>query len=305
MLSLNYYIKNPRHFLLGLMKKLNFLFTDKLYIRLNFYLEMGKWPNLSNPQTYNEKLQWLKLYDRRPEYTMMADKYAAKEHVAKLVGNQYVIPTIGVWDKPEEIDWEKLPNQFVLKTTHGGGNEGVVVCKDKATFNRIAACDKLRKSLNQDLYSILREWQYKNIKKRIIAEEYKEDSKTHSLDDYKFFCFDGEVKALFVATGRQEYNEPRFDYYDAEFNHLDLIQYHPMSGKIIPKPVSFEEMKNLARVLSKGLPAVRIDLYEVDGKVFFGEYTFTHHGGNVPFHPEKWDYIFGSWISLPNKYKIG
>lgn len=270
---------------------------------MDYYFGMGKWPNLSSPQTFNEKLQWLKLYDRRPEYTMMVDKYAVKEYVANLVGKQYVIPTIGVWNSPEEIDWDILPNQFVLKTTHGGGNEGVVVCKDKTTFNRSVACDKLRKSLNQDLYKIHREWQYKDVKKRIIAEEYKEDSKTHSLDDFKFFCFDGEVKALFVATGRQEYDEPRFDYYDANFNHLDLIQHHPMSGKNIPKPKSFEEMIKVAQVLSKGLPAVRIDLYEVDGRVFFGEYTFTHHGGHVPFHPEKWDYTFGSWITLPPKYR--
>ena len=301
MLSLSYYIKNPRIFLLGLLKKCNYFFPDKFYVRLNYYLEMGKWPNLSNPQTYNEKLQWLKLYDRRPEYTMMVDKYAVKKYVAKLVGEQYVIPTIGVWNSPEEIDWDNLPCQFVLKTTHGGGNEGVVVCKDKSTFDRSAACEKLRKSLKQDLYKIHREWQYKGVRKRIIAEEYKEDSKTHSLDDYKFFCFNGEVKALFVATGRQEYDEPRFDYFDADFNHLDLIQHHPMSGKIITKPISFGEMKKVAQVLSKGLPSVRIDLYEVDGKVYFGEYTFTHHGGLVPFHPEKWDYTFGSWITLPSK----
>lgn len=299
--SFYYFLCHPRSLMMGILKKINFLFSDKLYIQLVYYLEMRKWPNLTNPQTYNEKLQWLKLYDRRPEYSMMVDKHAVKSYVSSLIGEEYIIPTIGVWNDPKEIEWEKLPKQFVLKTTHGGGNTGVVVCKDKSVFDRETAIVKLEKSLSQDLYKILREWQYKDVPKRIIAEEYKEDSKTHSLDDYKFFCFDGEVKALFVATGRQEYAEPRFDYFDAEFNHLDIVQHHPMSGKNIQKPVSFDKMKWMAEKLSKGIPAVRVDLYEVDGKVYFGEYTFTHHGGIVPFTPEKWDYVFGSWISLPQK----
>ncbi len=296
-------MQNPRSLLIGIIKKINFLFPDKLYIQLFYYFQMQRWLRLSPPRTYNEKLQWLKLYDRRPEYTMMVDKYSVKKYVANLIGEEYVIPTIGVWNKPEDIEWEKLPNQFVLKTTHAGGNEGVVVCKDKDSFDKEVAIEKLKKSMSKDLYKVLREWQYRDVPKRIIAEEYKEDSKTHALDDFKFFCFDGEVKALFIATGRQEYEEPRFDYFDADFNHLDLIQHHPMSGKEIEKPATFEKMKQIAMKLSKGIPAVRVDLYEVDGKVYFGEYTFTHHGGFVPFYPEKWDYVFGSWIKLPSKYK--
>ena len=272
---------------------------DKLYIQILFRLKMGRRLNLKNPQTFSEKLQWLKLYNRRPEYTRMVDKAAVKEYVASLIGNDNIIPTIGVWDRPEEIDWDKLPNQFVLKTTHGGGNSGVVICKDKATFNRQKAVEKLSRSMRQDIYYSLKEWPYKNVPHRIIAEEYiKPSNNSNDLPDYKFFCFDGKVKALFVGTDRQSGNV-KFDYYDSDFNHLDLKQVHPMSGIELPKPENFNEMKSIASVLSKGIPHVRVDLYNVNGKIYFGEMTFYHHGGIVPFHPDKWDYIFGQWIKLP------
>lgn len=259
---------------------------------------MGKRLNLKEPKTYNEKIQWLKLYNRKSEYTMMVDKYAVKEYVANIIGEEHVIPTLGIWDKPEEIDFDKLPSQFVLKTTHGGGNTGVIVCKDKMKLNKEDAIKRLNKSIHQDLFKSLREWPYKNVKRRILAEAYMEDSETKELRDYKFFAFDGKVKALFIATDRGS-GDVKFDYFDAEFNHLDLIQQHPMSGKTIQKPECFEEMKAIAEKLSVGIPHVRVDLYEVNGKVYFGEFTFSHHGGCVPFHPEEWDYKFGSWIKLP------
>lgn len=271
---------------------------DKQYLQIYYFLKMGKRLNLKEPKTYNEKIQWLKLYNRKSEYTMMVDKYAVKEYVANIIGEEHVIPTLGFWDKPEEIDFDKLPSQFVLKTTHGGGNSGVIVCKDKMKLNKEDAIKRLNKSMHQDLFKSLREWPYKNVKRRILAEAYMEDSETKELRDYKFFAFDGEVKALFIATDRGS-GDVKFDYFDAEFNHLDLIQQHPMSGKTIQKPECFEEMKAIAEKLSVGIPHVRVDLYEVNGKVYFGEFTFSHHGGCVPFHPEEWDYKFGSWIKLP------
>ena len=271
---------------------------DKPYLQIIFLLKMGKVLHLKHPKTYNEKLQWLKLYNRRPEYTKMVDKYAVKDYVAGIVGKEYVIPTLGLWDKPEDIDFDCLPDQFVLKTTHGGGNTGVIVCKDKSNLDRADAIRRLSKSLKQDLFKSLREWPYKNVKKRILAEVYMEDTQTKELRDYKFFAFDGEVKALFIATDRGSGNV-KFDYFDENFNHLDLVQQHPMSGLDIQKPSCFEEMKEIAKKLSVGLPHVRVDLYEVNGKVYFGEYTFSHHGGCVPFYPKKWDYEFGSWIKLP------
>lgn len=276
---------------------------DELYIRILFRLRMGYSLDLKTPRTFSEKLQWLKLYDRRPEYTQMVDKAAVKDYVTAIIGQEYIIPTIGVWDKPEDIEWEKLPDQFVLKTTHGGGNSGVVICRDKTTFDRHAALKKLSDSMQQDIYYKLKEWPYKNVPRRIIAEEYIQPQEgTNDLPDYKFFCFDGEVKALFIGTERST-GDVKFDYFDADFNHLDLIQTHALSGKVFNKPDNFDKMKELASKLSEGIPNIRIDLYNVDGKIYFGEMTFYHHGGIVPFHPESWDYEFGSWINLPNEAK--
>lgn len=281
-----------------LVMKTGFLLSDETYLKILFPLKMGYSLNLKNPKTYSEKLMWLKLYDHNPKYTTLVDKYAVKEHVANLIGSQYVIPTLGVWDRPEQIDWNSLPNQFVLKTTHGGGNSGVVICKDINAFDKGKAIAKLNKSLKQDIFRTLREWPYKNVPRRIIAEVYMEDKTYNELRDYKFFCFNGKVKALFIATDRGSGNV-KFDFFDADYNHLNLVQSHPMSGLTIPKPEKFEEMKAISATLSKGIPHVRIDLYEANGHVYFGEYTFFHHGGCVPFHPRQWDDVFGSWIDLP------
>lgn len=288
--------------ILKLAMKTNFLLSDEAYLKLIFRLKMGYKLDLNNPKTFSEKLTWLKLYDHNPDYIQLVDKYAVKDIVAQKIGPEHVIPTLGVWNRPEDIDWDALPNSFVLKTTHGGGNTGVVICKDKAVFDRQKAVDSLNRSLKQDIYRTLREWPYKGVPRRIIAEKYI-DGENNDLPDYKFFCFDGEVKALFIGTERQTGNV-KFDYFDADFNHLDLVQLHPMSGKDIKKPDCFEGMKRIASELSKGIPHVRIDLYEVKGHVFFGEYTFYHHGGCVPFHPQKWDDVFGSWIKLPQFRRV-
>lgn len=293
------WIKQPKRFFNGLLLACSSWLPDRLYLSCLVRTSCGYWPKWKNPRTYNEKLNWLKLYDRRPEYTMMVDKYAVKDYVAGIIGRDYEIPTLGVWDKPEQIEWDKLPNQFVLKTTHGGGNEGVVICKDKNAFNKEAAIMKLNKSLRQDIYSRLREWPYKNVPRRIVAEKFIE-GENGDLPDYKFFAFDGVVRALFIGSERGS-GDVKFDYFDADFNHLDLVQYHPMSGRDIPKPENFEEMKEIASKLSKGIPNVRVDLYNVKGKIYFGELTFFHHGGVTPFHPQEWDYTFGSWITLPEK----
>lgn len=281
--------------------RLTRLLPDKPYLCLKFYKEFGRFPNWKNPQTFSEKLQWLKLYDRKPEYTTMVDKYAVKKFVANIIGEEYVIPTIGVWDRPEDIEWDKLPNQFVLKTTHGGGNDGVVICQDKATFNKQHAIDLLNKDLKSDLYVVWREWPYKNVPKRILAEKYIEpNSETKDLSDYKFFCFDGEVKGLFVATERQNPNEEvKFDFFDEKYKHLPLRQGHDHAKVIPPKPKNFELMKQLAEKLSKGIPHVRVDFYDIGDKVLFGEMTFFHFSGLVKFEPEEWDYKFGEWLKLP------
>ncbi len=284
-----------------LLQRFGTWLPDRPYISLLFHLRMGRRLNLKAPQCYSDKIQWLKLYDRRPEYTIMVDKYAVKEYVAGIVGDEYIIPTLGVWNNPDEIEWDKLPKSFVLKTTHGGGNTGVVICKDKSTLDKEKTIAMLKRSIKQDIYKTLREWPYKGVPKRIIAEKLIEpELGSNDIPDYKFFCFDGVVKALFIGTDRSS-GDVKFDYFDSDFNHLDLVQVHPMSGKSFEKPKKFEEMKDVASKLSKGIPHVRVDLYNVNGQIYFGELTFYHHGGVTPFHPDSWDYKFGSWLVLPNK----
>lgn len=294
--KLPFYRKYP----LALLEKMAAIVPvpDKTYLHLKYYFRMGKCLNLKNPKSFNEKLQWLKLYGRRPIDTTLSDKYAVKEYIAKAIGEQYVIPLIGVWDKFEDIDFSKLPNQFVLKCTHDSG--GVVICKDKASFNKEAARKVIEFGMKHNFYIYSREKAYRDIPRRIIAEEYREDSKTKELRDYKFFCFDGEPKTLFIASDRQvKGEETKFDFFDMDYNHLPFTNGHP-NAKVYPeKPVCFDEMKTLAAKLSKGIPHVRVDFYEVDGHVYFGEMTYSHWGGMTPFEPEEWDYTFGSWIKLP------
>lgn len=270
---------------------------DETFLRKVYKLHFGKELNLENPKTFNEKLQWLKLHDRKPEYTRMVDKYEAKKYVAEKIGEQYTIPTLGVWDKFDEIDFDSLPNQFVLKCTHDSG--GLVVCKDKTKLDIPTAKKKINKHLKRKYFYIWREWPYKNVKPRIIAEKYMEDEKTTELRDYKIFCFNGEAKLLFIATDRQtEGEETKFDFFDMEFNHLPFTNGHP-NAKIPPeKPVCFDEMRELAEKLSAGIPHLRVDFYEVNGRVYFGELTFSHWSGMTPFDPPEWDEKLGNWITL-------
>lgn len=276
---------------------------DERYIRRVFKITMGKDLNLEDPKTYSEKLQWMKLYDRNPLYTSLVDKHEVKSLIAAKIGPEFIIPTLGVWDDFDEIDFEKLPDRFVLKCTHDSG--GLVICKDKGSLNVDKIKKKINKCLKHSYFWGDREWPYKNIRPRIIAEQYMEDSQTEELRDYKFFCFNGVVKALFIATDRYKgEHETKFDFFDENYNHLPFTNGHPNADVIPQKPKCFEEMKRIAAVLSEGIPQVRVDLYEVDGKVYFGEMTFFHWSGHMPFEPEEWDYIFGSWIDLPKKNKM-
>lgn len=272
---------------------------DKVYLHLKYYFRMGKRLHLKNPKTFNEKLQWLKLYGRRPIDTVLADKYAVKEYITKTIGAEYVIPLLGVWNKFDDIDFDKLPNQFVLKCTHDSG--GVVICKDKSSFNIESARKIINYGLNHNFYVFSREKAYKDIPKRIIAEEYKEDSAKGDLRDYKFFCFNGVPKIMFIASDRQKEKGKgiKFDFFDMEFNHLPFINGHPNADEPPQKPLKFEVMKALAAKLSVGIPHVRVDFYEVNEQVYFGEMTYSHFGGVTPFEPEEWDKILGDWIELP------
>ena len=272
--------------------------SDKTFIKIEYRNRMRKKLNLKTPQTFNEKLQWLKIYDRKPIYTTMVDKYEVKNYVADKIGDEYIIPTLGVWDSFDEIDFDSLPDQFVLKCTHDSG--GLVICKDKSKLNKEKAKKKIELSLNRNYYYHGREWAYKDVKPRVIAEKYMEDKNSKDLKDYKFFCFDGKVKAMFIATDRFTHGvETKFDFYDTNFEHLPFTNGHPNAECVIEKPKHFEKMKELAEILSKGIPQIRVDFYEIDDEVYFGELTFFHWSGMVPFVPEKWDYVFGEWIELP------
>ncbi len=270
---------------------------DELYIKMCYRAAFNNWPNLDYPVTFNEKLNWLKLHDRKPIYTTMVDKYEAKKYVADIIGGEYIIPTLGVWNNFDDIDFEKLPDRFVLKCTHDSG--GVIICHDKKKLDKGMARKVIEKSLKRKFYYVAREWPYKNVKPRIIAEKYMEDDITKELRDYKIFTFNGVAKALFIATERQvEGEETKFDFFDMDFNHLSLTNGHPCAKKHPAIPSTINTMKLLAEKLSKGIPHLRVDFYEVNGKVYFGELTFSHWGGFVPFEPNSWDKKFGDWINI-------
>lgn len=285
---------------MSLKRKIGSLFPDKLYLQMQFARRMKSHLNLKDPKSFNEKLQWLKLYDRRPEYTIMVDKYAVRKYIADTIGEEHLIPLLGVWDSPDMIDFDALPNQFVLKCNHNSGI-GMCICKDKSMLDIEKVKNDLWKGLKQDFFLNGREWPYKDVPRKIIAEKYMVDESGYELKDYKFFCFNGEPKALFVATDRNKPNEEvKFDFYDLEWNHLPFINGHQNANRTIPKPASFDRMIAIARKLSEGIPHVRVDLYDINGRIYFGELTFSHFSGFVPFQPEEWDYTFGSWLKLPN-----
>lgn len=275
------------------------MLPDELYIRTKWIgCRMPYRLNLKSPRTYNEKLNWIKLHDHNPLYTKLVDKYVVKKYVSERIGDKYVIPLLGAWDRVEDIEWDKLPNQFVIKCSHDCG--GMVICKDKTKLDIPKATARLKKAFDRNYYYECREWPYKDVQPKVFAEAYMEDE-FGELRDYKFFCFDGEVKAMFIASDRSKDTETCFDFFDADFNHLPFTQGHPNAEKLPSKPRGFDEMKKLAAELSKGIPQVRVDFYDVNGNVYFGEFTFFHFGGLVKFNPNEWDYTFGSWIKLPSR----
>ncbi len=272
---------------------------DETYLRIQFRLRMGYKLDLKNPRSYSEKLQWLKLNYRNDNQTRCVDKYLVRDFVSNRIGDSYLIPLLGVWDSFDEIDFDKLPNEFVLKCNHDSNS--IKICRDKSKFDKDSAKLFFDQKIRNSFYYCSREWPYKNVKPRIIAEKYMEDDKTKELRDYKFFCFNGEVKAMFIATDRQSPDKPTaFDFFDTSFNHLPIKQGHPNACNIPDKPSCFFKMLDLSRELSAGFPHVRIDFYEINGCVYFGEMTFYHFGGLMPFIPLEWDYKFGDWLSLPN-----
>lgn len=271
--------------------------SDEKYLKKKYYLSMGKELDLDNPKTYNEKLQWLKLNDRKNIYTVMADKYEAKQFISDIVGEEYVIPTIGIYDKFEDINFDELPDQFVMKCTHDSG--GIVICKNKSELD----IDKVRKRINKNLrrkyYYSGREWAYKNIRPRIIIEKYMGDD----LTDYRFYCFNGEVKYIYryINESKSDNSKPEpthCNIYDKDWVLQDFHQaYLPSTKKYLP-PKNLKKMISFSEKLSKGCPFIRVDFYEIDGALYLGELTFYPGGGFSKFHPDKWDKKLGDLLDL-------
>ena len=271
--------------------------SDEEFLKKMYRYCLKKDLNLNDPQTFNEKLQWLKLYDRKPIYTTMVDKYEVKKYVADIIGEEYIIPTLGVWDKFEDINFDSLPEQFVLKCTHDSG--GLVICKDKSKLDMDSTRKRVNKFLKREYYWKWREWPYKDVKPRIIVEKYMQDRANAVLPVFKFFCFNGKPKIIQTIQNDKQKNES-IDYFDTEWNLLELRQNFPNSEKPFEKPEKLSEMLTLAETLAKdSSPFIRVDFYEINGMVYFSEFTFYSDAGLAKFEPEEWDRILGSWIQLP------
>ncbi|SEA08164.1 TupA-like ATPgrasp [Eubacterium aggregans] len=273
--------------------------NDEDYLKKKYSIIMGKELNLDNPQTFNEKLQWLKLYDRKPEYTMMVDKIEVRKYIAETIGEEYLIPCLETWDRAKDINFDDLPNQFVLKCNHNSGT-GMCICKDKTKIDFKKVQNGLDKGLRENFYLHAREWPYKNVKRRIIAEQFM----GNNLIDYKFYCFNGEPKFLYVALANitDGKKDDLLSFYTLDWKPAPFYRkdHKPFPYKI-NKPDSLDEMLNIARILSEDIPFVRVDLYEVEGKIFFSELTFSPGGGFGQFYPQIWEEKIGGWLELPGR----
>lgn len=297
-------LHNPAYLVDSCVRHMGFLLPDRLFLSLRFRCLMGKWIDWKNPMTFCEKLQWLKVYNRKPEYTAMVDKAEAKHYAAFIIGEEHIIPTLGVWEHFDDIDFATLPDKFVLKTTNGGGGCGVVICKDKAVFNKEDAKKKLETSLRNSIYRNYREWPYKNVKRQVIAEKFmipddKLNDPTYDLTDYKFFCFNGVPK--FCQVIRNRHTCESIDFYDMDWNHQGFVGLNPVARNgltPVARPEHFDEMKGICRKLAKNIPFVRIDLYIIDNDIYFGEITFYPASGFGKFTPEDSDLLLGKLLNL-------
>lgn len=275
-----------------------YLMPDSISIRHVFKKRLGYKCDLKHPNTFNEKIQWLKFHDRKELYHDLVDKYKVKHIIGDLIGNEYIIPTLGVWKKYDEIDFDALPNRFVLKCTHDSAS--VVLCKDKTKFDHYSAREKLTEALRTDYYHYIgKQWAYKGVERRIIAEEYLDEGCDAGLTDYKFMVFGGKCRCIFVCAGRQ--SKLKLDAYDMDWQLMPFKRnYHSNMKERVPQPKCYDTMLMLAERIAGFVdnPFVRVDFYEVDGKVYFGEVTFYPEGGLGTFHPKEWDAILGSWIKL-------
>ncbi|MBR3802128.1 MAG: glycosyl transferase [Clostridia bacterium] len=276
--------------------KYSCIFPDKIYIKKVFELRAGKKLNLHNPQTFNEKCNWLKLYDRKPIYTIMADKYLARQYISERIGGSHLIPLVGVWDRTDDIDFESLPDKFVLKCNH---DNGVIICHDKTKLDFSATVTELNKKLQRNYYKKHREWPYKKIKRKIICEKLLENSNGTPLLEYNVFCFNGIPKFFKVGSILSDGTLAK-DFYDINWNYLDM-KTGAYAGDIFPKPLHYDDLLEIAKKLSAGTTHVRVDFYDCDNTLYNGELTFFSNGGHMNFSSEEWNYIWGQELELPKK----
>lgn len=273
----------------------NFL-PDKIYLKLLYKRLIKKKLDLNNPKTFNEKLQWLKLYNRKDEYTMMVDKFKVRQYIKEKLGEEYLIPLLGVWDSADEIDFNILPDKFVLKCNHNSGL-GMCICKDKSKLDIEKVKKELKKGLKQNYYKTSREWPYKNVERKIIAEQYMVDESGVELKDYKIFCFNG--KAEYVEVDFNRHIEHKLNPYDFDWNPLNFCDSSKNDYSAdIKKPKRLDEMRALAEQLSQGIPLLRVDFYSIDDKLYIGELTFYPGSGFIQFDPKEVDLKYGKKLSL-------
>lgn len=290
--------------ILSLIQKVGIknLIPDKLYLQLKYKRDYGSYISWNNPQRFDEKMQWLKLYYRKPIMVKLVDKYEVKKYVEKKIGAEYIIPTLNIYNTFDEIDFSKLPDQFVLKCTHDSG--GNVICKNKKLLDQKIARTKIEGSLKKNFYYLMREWPYKHVRPRILAEEFITDAVHQDLIDYKFYCFNGIPKYCQIITNRST-NEA-IDFFDENWIHQDFVGLNPTCKNNpdcsnMSKPMNYDKMLDMARTLAMDFPFVRIDFYNVNGKIYFGEITFFPAGGFGVFTPNEWNYKLGEMIILPKK----
>ena len=274
---------------------------DREFLRRRFHAAQGYYMDFDDPRTFSEKLQWLKLYDRDPRYTSYVDKVEVKRIVEEKAGSGYIIKTLKVWDNADDIDLGELPDRFVLKCTHD--SHGVLICDGRDTPDITKIRSQFRKALESDYYLRFREWPYKNVRHRVFAEEFVSNN-GEELTDYKIHCFNGQPRMILVCAGRYSEDGLTEDFYDCEWNRLDIRRPKVPNAKMPhERPEHLEEMLEISRKLAKDIPFVRVDLYISDSKILFGEMTFFPASGFTPFVPNEWDLKIGNWLELPNDRK--
>lgn len=288
-------------FILAVGRRLGYIINDdKLFLTILYFLSTGKKIHWENPRTFTEKIQWLKLYACKEIYTTLVDKYAVKQYVSDIVGEQYIIPTLAVYDSVEDVDFSKLPSKFVLKVTHDSG--GVIVCDDVKSLDKRKTLKRLSIALKSNFFVHSREYPYKNVPRKIIAEQFLEQPGRRELIDYKFYCFGG--KPVYCQVIKDRKTKETIDFYDMNWNRMPFTGLNPdvcNAVSLTPRPVNLDLMIDLAKKLSSEIPFVRIDLYEIEGNVYFGEITFYPASGMGKFTPEEWDLKLGNLINIDNQ----